>query len=166
MLKRIVPILLLAGCLFDPHPMDGALACGDGNSCPDGYTCVSGRCWTLGHEPGDAAASADLAGGSGVVDAAVSDAPVPQLDGPPVVPPDMSATCSDGVTNGNETDVDCGGSCSACALGKMCKLDGDCGTGHYCHATMNQCVADPCADGKKDGAETAVDCGGGSCGGC
>ena len=28
-------------------------------------------------------------------------------------------TCTDGITNGSETDVDCGGSCPRCAIGKM-----------------------------------------------
>lgn len=34
--------------------------------------------------------------------------------------------CKDGVKSGNETDIDCGGSCPDCADGKMCKTDGDC----------------------------------------
>jgi hypothetical protein len=35
--------------------------------------------------------------------------------------------CSDGVKNGDETDVDCGGSCpNRCALGKGCQVSGDC----------------------------------------
>ena len=33
--------------------------------------------------------------------------------------------------NGDETDIDCGGSCSACAYGKSCLHDGDCLSG-YC----------------------------------
>lgn len=36
-------------------------------------------------------------------------------------------TCSDGIKNQNETDVDCGGgTCNGCASGKMCAIDGDC----------------------------------------
>ena len=38
-----------------------------------------------------------------------------------------SPTCTDGVQNEDETDVDCGGSiCGQCSLGKTCKLPGDC----------------------------------------
>jgi hypothetical protein len=34
------------------------------------------------------------------------------------------------VQDGNETDVDCGGgTCPACAIGKHCKVDGDCASG-------------------------------------
>jgi hypothetical protein len=34
--------------------------------------------------------------------------------------------CRDGVRNGDETDVDCGGSCAACAGTRRCEVDGDC----------------------------------------
>ena len=41
--------------------------------------------------------------------------------------------CNSGTKNGAETDVDCGGggNCAAtCAIGKVCKADTDCGSGH------------------------------------
>jgi hypothetical protein len=73
----------------------------------------------------------------------------------------LASTCSDSVTNGGETDVDCGGqgaaSCAACGNGKACNLDQDCVSG-LCDAT-GTCV-DGCGDGTKDGHETDVDCGG------
>ena len=34
--------------------------------------------------------------------------------------------CADGVQNGDETDVDCGGSCGACAEGDACAAPADC----------------------------------------
>ena len=41
--------------------------------------------------------------------------------------------CTDGVQNGSETDVDCGGSCSAkCASGKHCGVTTDCQSGATC----------------------------------
>ena len=40
-------------------------------------------------------------------------------------------SCSDGAKNGSETDVDCGGSCGKCLLGKTCGDSNDCGEG-YC----------------------------------
>jgi hypothetical protein len=52
------------------------------------------------------------------------------------------ATCSDGIQNGNETRVDCGGSCDACE------------------------VPATCTDGVKGGNETDVDCGGPVCAAC
>jgi hypothetical protein len=36
-------------------------------------------------------------------------------------------TCTDGVKNGQETDVDCGGgTCPPCVAGRRCLVDGDC----------------------------------------
>lgn len=74
----------------------------------------------------------------------------------------VEPTCDDGVQNGDETDIDCGGGCDqGCAIGKPCNVGADC-TSLTCEAGM--CVADPgCMDGEKTGTETDVDCGG-SCG--
>jgi hypothetical protein len=44
-------------------------------------------------------------------------------------------TCTDGIENGTETDVDCGGSCNDCALGEGCALPGDCASG-ACEASV------------------------------
>ena len=39
----------------------------------------------------------------------------------------LDAQCNDGLLNGEESDIDCGGSeCAACALGEQCLTDGDC----------------------------------------
>ncbi|MCA9527191.1 MAG: FG-GAP repeat protein [Myxococcales bacterium] len=35
-------------------------------------------------------------------------------------------SCTDGMQGGDETDVDCGGSCAACGAGKACLFNGDC----------------------------------------
>lgn len=37
--------------------------------------------------------------------------------------------CLDQIKSGDETDVDCGGSCPPCALGKSCKVNADCTPG-------------------------------------
>lgn len=37
--------------------------------------------------------------------------------------------CTDGQKSAGETDVDCGGSCAPCAVGKTCAGDGDCASG-------------------------------------
>lgn len=74
------------------------------------------------------------------------------------------ASCGDGIKNGSETDVDCGGLCpQTCGDGQGCVGGGDCQSG-VC--TNNTCKAASCADDVKNGAETDVDCGGGSCPGC
>ena len=73
-------------------------------------------------------------------------------------------SCSDGVKNGNETDVDCGGSCPGqCAAGGACTANADCATA-YCNP-QHVCALPSCTDGIKNGDETDVDCGG-SCGKC
>lgn len=40
--------------------------------------------------------------------------------------------CSDGIRDGDETNVDCGGSCQPCADGKSCLVDSDCES-NYCN---------------------------------
>jgi hypothetical protein len=67
-------------------------------------------------------------------------------------------SCSDGVQNGTETDVDCGGSCPACVDMKKCSVTGDCESG-VC--TMNVCAPPACAPTCADGAACGAngDCG-------
>ncbi|MBN9167964.1 MAG: hypothetical protein J0I07_43945 [Myxococcales bacterium] len=66
------------------------------------------------------------------------------------------ATTTDGVKNGNETDVDCGGfDAPRCAEGKACKQGEDCDS-RFC----TDDVCEPRKAGRKDGDETDVDCGG------
>jgi len=48
-----------------------------------------------------------------------------------------AASCSDGIKNGAETDVDCGGSCAnKCTPSKMCTVNADC--------TTNRCSGGVC----------------------
>ncbi|CAF1086051.1 unnamed protein product [Adineta steineri] len=46
-------------------------------------------------------------------------------------------TCFDGLMNGDETDIDCGGLCSACAAYQMCKVNLDCTTGSNNSGCLN-----------------------------
>jgi hypothetical protein len=41
----------------------------------------------------------------------------------------VTATCSDAILNGNESDTDCGGSCAACSNGRRCFVNADCQSG-------------------------------------
>jgi hypothetical protein len=67
-------------------------------------------------------------------------------------------SCPDGIKNGAETDVDCGGAaCPDCSDGKVCSAAGDCSS-NVCQ--MNLCRPVTCANMVKDGTETDVDCGG------
>lgn len=74
-----------------------------------------------------------------------------------------SATCTDGARNGDETGIDCGGSCGDCGSdGDFCYFDFDCISGN-CNENNEQCVggaASSCSDGIQNGSETGVDCGG------
>jgi hypothetical protein len=49
-----------------------------------------------------------------------------------------AASCTDGVTDGTESDVDCGGTCAGCAIGKACGKSADCDSG--------VCTAGKCVD--------------------
>ena len=77
-------------------------------------------------------------------------------------------TCTDGIQNGDETGVDCGGSCSACEPAPTCTdgiQNGD-ETGVDCGGSCSACEPAPtCTDGIQNGDETGVDCGG-SCSAC
>ncbi|MBN2494980.1 MAG: hypothetical protein JXR96_10350 [Deltaproteobacteria bacterium] len=72
------------------------------------------------------------------------------------------ATCSDGIYNGEETDLDCGGPCDPCAAGGGCLSSADCRS-QVC--TGGKCAAASCSDEIQNGYETDLDCGG-TCPGC
>src|SRR5688572_25880990 len=74
-----------------------------------------------------------------------------------------SATCSDGLENGDETDIDCGGPCLRCAAGQKCRSAADCET-MIC--TGGRCVIPSCTDGMRNALETDIDCGGTMCAKC
>jgi hypothetical protein len=62
--------------------------------------------------------------------------------------PDVAPTCSDGVQNGGESDVDCGGPCPAkCKTGKGCKKHVECESGICGPASTCR----PCAGTPLDG---------------
>jgi len=68
------------------------------------------------------------------------------------------ASCTNGILDGDETDIDCGGgSCPPCADGSSCVVPSDCLSGA---CTYGICTTD-CSDGSQNGTETDVDCGGG-----
>ncbi len=86
----------------------------------------------------------------------------------------VCTSCDDGVKNGDETGVDCGGSCKdACEDDDECEEDDDCGKGYVCKKgvckkkkTDTEEDKPSCSDDKKNGDETDVDCGGGKCDKC
>ena len=64
----------------------------------------------------------------------------------------VCSRCDDGMKNGDETGIDCGGSCPLCP--GTCNVDGDCPDG-YCWEGL--CIS--CYDGIQNGDETGIDCG-------
>ena len=44
----VMSLLIAVACGYDPNPESGALQCGSSNTCPQDYTCRSGRCWKDG----------------------------------------------------------------------------------------------------------------------
>jgi hypothetical protein len=77
----------------------------------------------------------------------------------------LTSSCTDGIKNGSETDVDCGGgSCPPCLNGARCVQPSDCQS-FVCQNGLCDPAAS-CTDGIKNGSETDVDCGGGSCPAC
>jgi len=75
----------------------------------------------------------------------------------------LPPACNDGIANGDETDVDCGGGCAArCASGQGCGDGADC-IGGICEGAI---CAPTCDDGAMNGGETGVDCGGSACPAC
>lgn len=77
---------------------------------------------------------------------------------------DCPVSCSDGIKNGQESDIDCGGSCADCLVGDDCSNHSDCASG-YCSDAICQNSVASCTDGVWNGDEADVDCGG-SCGDC
>jgi hypothetical protein len=61
----VLSLVVAAACGYDPMPQDGMLKCGSGNSCPDNYSCMSGRCWRNGAGGTGGSNSRGGSGGSG-----------------------------------------------------------------------------------------------------
>jgi hypothetical protein len=76
---------------------------------------------------------------------------------------DFAETCFNGVQDGFETGVDCGGgACPGCD-GEECGADRDCASG-VCRNTA--CQVPTCSDDVRNGGESDVDCGGPVCPKC
>jgi hypothetical protein len=129
------------------EPVDGG--------CPAGKPCVCRQCRNsvecpqgqFCDETGTCIGCASAQGQSGQVRAA------------DCLPPDQ---CANNQKDGDETDVDCGGSCPKCGLGKKCLVNADC-RNEVCESGI--CVVS-CTNGIQDGFESDIDCGGGPCPKC
>jgi hypothetical protein len=126
--------------------------CGLGATCVVDADCVTGLC--KGHLCATCGATTN-----------------PCADNGPCVGSCLDVTCINGVRDGDEEGIDCGGSCAklpgghactaptcgdaGCADGDSCLVDADCAS-MKCEGKT--CVS--CSDGKKNQDETGVDCGG------
>jgi hypothetical protein len=128
------------------------VVCLSPSDCPASTTCAAVTCQQGACVTTDATAGTTCTDNQGVV-----------CDG---MGKCVAAHCADGVQDSDETDVDCGGaSCSACGLTKGCKVDTDCAS-MGCNANTHKCDPNQCTDNMQNGAETDVDCGGGTCPAC
>jgi hypothetical protein len=169
----------------DPPGTGCTLRCGTNQGCNDATDCISGVCTSnLCQAP---ICTDGVQNGSEVGKDCGSSCPKGCTAGTPCTGPGdcessncqkdtggayttcAAALCTDGIQNGTETAIDCGGgNCPACGLGKTCLLRTDC---DQTITPVPDCISLVCAqpqcnDGKQDGAETDKDCGGGTCAKC
>lgn len=83
----------------------------------------------------------------------------------------QAPSCSDGLKNGSETGVDCGSTCTTgqgktCKDGEGCGDPSECASGVCIGSPVKTCAAATCTDTAKNGSETDLNCGGGSCPKC
>ncbi len=75
----------------------------------------------------------------------------------------LATTCTNGILDSSETDIDCGGNCLGCTVGLKCSAGKDCAE-NYCDNKV--CKKPLCTDNIKNGFESDIDCGGSSCSSC
>ncbi len=136
-----------------------------GSACSVGSQCGSGICAPFMDASFDAGPDGGDAGPCATAGVCLCQAP----------------TCKDGVKNGNETGVDCGGSCPGCGVNVDCSTGTDCVSlecgqgfkGGPCAMSADAgvnggcvCAVPTCGDGVKNQDETDVDCGGMTCPHC
>ena len=112
----------------------GATCCRPSH-CDDSLSCVAGACAADLGGVDDACFGPDECATGNCEDGLCRDAP----------------SCTDGRTNGTESDLDCGGDCDACIPGQLCAADADC---------EGPCIDGVCSEGVDilgNGGHTADD---------
>ncbi len=127
---------------------------------PDGTRMFS---FSLSSVAGGSSSVGIATGGREVIDGNEQELSLDSSDTSITVNGGTGPTCTDGIQNGDETGVDCGGSCAACTTTPTCTdgiQNGD-ETGVDCGGSCAPCTTTPtCTDGMQNGNETGVDCGG------
>jgi hypothetical protein len=128
---------LVCGPSLDPV---ACRKCGAGEACVVGSDCTSSFCWG-GYCFGGSTEGTKKAGDSCTTDASC----VAGLTCNVEIQPDKQAaqycradTCGDEKSDGDESDLDCGGSCRPCFVGRACHAPSDCASG-VCRG--NACAA-------------------------
>lgn len=104
-----------------------AVGCANGTDCTAHTDCLSGHCNDSGKCDVAPCTSDDECGAGGVCNGTCE-------------------RCDDHIPNGNETDVDCGGTCETkCEIGDRCDKDSDCATSS-CDPTTHRCIKSDCED--------------------
>jgi hypothetical protein len=156
-------------------------ACDDGEGCENDDDCESGRCDAGTCQPpatcDDGVQNGDEtdvdcggtcpAGCDDGEDCIEDDDCMSMTCDPDTMTCGPSGSCDDDMQNGDETDVDCGGSCpDDCDVGEGCVEDDDCAT-MVCDPKSQTCAEEPsCTNNMVDGEESDVDCGGSECPPC
>jgi hypothetical protein len=134
----------------------------------------SGSAGAPDSEPGGAAGAIEPSGGTG----GKQDAGTQETAGEAGMPDGAageagssgnpaSPSCTNGIQDGSETDVDCGGNaCTGCKTGGRCTVAHDCKSGTCKTGVCSAEAAASCEDGTRNGDETDVDCGGAVCAAC
>lgn len=126
----LVLFSLISGCAVDPSGVPSDVAeCFVSTDCPGDGVCVDGQCLEradlglldLGGGDDDLGVGPDLGADLGRVADLGADLGADHGTFP--------AHCETGILDGNETDVDCGGSCAACTACRACSLGIDCASG-------------------------------------
>ena len=101
LLAATLSMAVATACGYDPSPESGMLHCGPQNSCPDGYSCTSGRCWRDGGGGSTGTAGTGGRGGSGGTGGSGGSGSVAKFVGRWTFGADSMRVrvCTDGVTN-------------------------------------------------------------------
>jgi hypothetical protein len=158
---------------------DRGCACSSAMPCADGLECVAGICGTFedatlesdqddgsadgtmsGEETSDGGDTSATSSGETTQTSATAtptssdttgDEESSEVESSSEESETSQASCANGIKDGDESDVDCGGSCPGCDNGKECESDGDCLSAH--------CENGLCADEQVAECQTNADCG-------
>jgi hypothetical protein len=138
-----------------PEPLRCGLVARDGSVLVS-TTCRAGETAQLDWQGQPAAAA--FIDGAGTEPADLDDVQIVlAADGP-------SRPCEDGLHNGDESDLDCGGSCPSCGNGQSCLADADC-VSSFCLGGRCACRPESCGEqglecgSSSDGCGSMIDCG-------